>query len=57
MYAYRLLFGREPESDTVVNHYATEVADLRTLRELFINSAEFQASVARVLAPRPPRPG
>ena len=56
-YAYRLLFGREPESAAVVNHYATEVADIRALRELFINSAEFQISVADVLAPRTPRPG
>jgi SAM-dependent methyltransferase len=56
-YAYRLLFGREPENATVVNHYATEVANIRALRELFINSAEFQISVADVLAPRAPRPG
>ncbi|OYU32034.1 MAG: methyltransferase type 12 [Comamonadaceae bacterium PBBC2] len=56
IYAYRLLLGREPENDTVVNHYATEVADLRALRELFINSTEFQTSVASVLAPRPPKP-
>jgi 2-polyprenyl-3-methyl-5-hydroxy-6-metoxy-1,4-benzoquinol methylase len=56
-YAYRLLFGREPESAAVVNHYATEVADIRALRELFINSAEFQSAVASVLAPRAPRPG
>ena len=55
-YAYRLLFGREPESAAVVNHYATEVADIGALRELFINSAEFQSSVASVLAPRAPRP-
>ncbi|MCX7162322.1 MAG: hypothetical protein NT083_04635 [Rhodocyclales bacterium] len=54
--AYRLLFGREPESETVVTHYATEVADLRNLRELFINSAEFAASLEKVQGPRPPRP-
>ena len=35
--AYRLLLGREPESEAVVTHYATEVADLRALRALFIN--------------------
>ena len=54
--AYRLLFGREPESETVVTHYATEVADLRNLRELFIKSAEFAASLEKVQGPRPPRP-
>lgn len=41
IYAYRLLFGREPEMETVVRHYATEVNDLQNLRELFINSTEF----------------
>jgi len=54
--AYRMLFGREPESDAVVTHYATEVADLRALRELFINSVEFRAQIASLLSARPPRP-
>ena len=53
--AYRLLLGREPESESVVTHYATEVADLRALRALFINSAEFQASLEKSQTPRPPR--
>lgn len=57
IYAYRLLFGREPESEVVINHYATEVPDLQTLRHLFVNSAEFQTSMAGLLAPRAPRPG
>lgn len=56
IYAYRLLFGREPENDAVVTHYATEVNDLRALRELFINSAEFHTSLERIQSPRPPRP-
>ena len=54
--AYRLLLGREPESEDVITHYATEVADLRALREMFINSAEFQASLEKSQTPRPPRP-
>ncbi|MGZ4976610.1 MAG: class I SAM-dependent methyltransferase [Methylobacter sp.] len=56
IYAYRLLFGREPESEEVVTHYATEVSDLRALRELFINSAEFHSSLEGIQSPRPPRP-
>jgi 2-polyprenyl-3-methyl-5-hydroxy-6-metoxy-1,4-benzoquinol methylase len=54
--AYRLLLGREPESEDVITHYATEVPDLRALREMFINSAEFQASLEKSQTPRPPRP-
>lgn len=53
--AYRLLFGREPENDTVVTHYATEVADRRALRQLFINSAEFREKYESLQGPRPPR--
>lgn len=53
--AYRLLFGREPENDTVVTHYATEVSDLRTLRQLFINSGEFREKYESLQGPRPPR--
>lgn len=54
--AYRMLFGREPENDQVVTHYATEVADLRALRELFMNSSEFREKYDSVQGPRPPRP-
>lgn len=54
--AYRLLFGREPENDEVVSHYATEVASLGALRELFMNSSEFRASLEKIQGPRPPRP-
>lgn len=54
--AYRLIFGREPESDAVVSHYVAEVADFRALRELFLNSSEFRASLQMVESPRPPRP-
>ena len=56
VYAYRLLLGREPESETVVNHYATEAQNLKALRELFVNSPEFREKVANHLAPRTSRP-
>lgn len=56
IYAFRLLLGREPEDDAVVTHYATEVNDLRALRELFINCAEFREKMTAILSPRPPRP-
>lgn len=56
IYAYRLLFGREPENDAVVMRYATEVSDLRALRELFVNSAEFRSSLDKLQPPRPPKP-
>lgn len=54
--AYRMLFGREPENEQVINHYATEVADRRALRELFMNSTEFRASLEKMQTARPPRP-
>ena len=56
IYAFRLLLGREPENDEVVTHYATELSDRRSLRELFINSAEFREKVAVEISPRAPRP-
>ena len=56
LFAYRLLLGREPESDAVVTHYATEVQSTWELRELFLNSEEFQSSYERTRAPRAPRP-
>lgn len=49
-WAYRLLLGREPESEAVVNHYATNLANRAALRSLFMQSAEFQA-VAQNLSP------
>jgi 2-polyprenyl-3-methyl-5-hydroxy-6-metoxy-1,4-benzoquinol methylase len=55
IYAYRLLFGREPESEGVVTHYATEVANINQLRELFINSTEFCKSLQQIQSPRLPR--
>lgn len=56
IYAYRLLLGREPESETVLNHYATELTSVQALRELFMNSPEFREKMANHLAPPVPRP-
>lgn len=56
IYAYRLLLGREPESETVINHYATELKDLKSLRELFMNSPEFRDQLSSQTMPRAPRP-
>lgn len=55
IYAYRLLFGREPESDEIVTRYATELKDTRALREVFLSAPEFQEKLSGVLPPRPPR--
>jgi ubiquinone/menaquinone biosynthesis C-methylase UbiE len=41
-FAYRLMLGREPESQEIVKRYATEIADLNALRELFMSSGEFR---------------
>jgi hypothetical protein len=42
IYAYRLLLGREPESEGVINEFLT-VPDWASLRDLFLQSAEFKA--------------
>lgn len=55
VYAFRMLLGREPENDTVVAHYATEMSSVAALRELFMASAEFRDKVQDVLASRRPR--
>lgn len=54
--AYRMLLGREPENEEVVTHYATELSDLQALRELFMQSSEFRASMEKMQGPRAPRP-
>jgi 2-polyprenyl-3-methyl-5-hydroxy-6-metoxy-1,4-benzoquinol methylase len=46
IYAYRLLLGREPENESVVNHYASELPSIGRLRELSINSSEFREKMA-----------
>ncbi len=55
VYAYRLLLGREPESEAIVTHYATEVTSVTALRQLFINSTEFRHSAEKLLSPRAPK--
>ena len=40
--AYRLILDREPRSDELVNRYATEIADLNALRDLFLGSSDFR---------------
>jgi SAM-dependent methyltransferase len=50
--AYRLILGREPESDELVNRYATEISDLNALRDLFLSSSEFRHHFEHVYAPR-----
>jgi trans-aconitate methyltransferase len=47
--AYRLILGREPESQSVLDDYQRSCHDLTSLREAFINSAEFRS---QRLAPR-----
>lgn len=53
--AFRLLLGREPENETIVEHYAAHARDLQELRGLFLNSAEFREKIDALLGPRPPR--
>jgi 2-polyprenyl-3-methyl-5-hydroxy-6-metoxy-1,4-benzoquinol methylase len=42
VWGYRLLLGREPENAAVVDNYS-QVADLATLRQIFINCDEYRA--------------
>lgn len=50
--AYRLILGREPESDELVNRYAIEISDLKALRDLFLSSGEFRHQFEQVHAPK-----
>jgi len=47
-YAFRLILGREAESEAVLEHFAANVPDLAALRSAFIGCAEFQAGRARI---------
>lgn len=42
-YAYRLILGREPESDSVVAAHVAATRSLQDLRAIFFASSEFQA--------------
>lgn len=55
--AYRLILGREPESDELVNRYATEISDLNALRDLFLSSNEFRHQFEHVYTPQRSRRG
>ena len=54
VWAYRLLLGREPESDAVVNHYATHLSSRAALRALFLQSDEFRSSAVGLPVVRQP---
>jgi hypothetical protein len=45
VYAYRLLLGREPESEDVLDIHARNASSLAGLREAFIASSEFQSKL------------
>lgn len=49
-WAYRMLLGREPESEVVLNHYATQLGSRQALRALFMQSAEFDEAVQQLPA-------
>ena len=57
VYAYRFMFGRDPESRETVAQYASQVNSLRELRDLFLNSTEFRALMDKNPTPRAPKPG
>lgn len=50
--AYRLILGREPESDELINRYSTEISDLSNLRDLFLSSSEFRHQFEQIHAPK-----
>jgi len=47
VYAYRLLLGREPESEDVVDMHARKASSLGGLRETMMSSTEFQTKLGR----------
>lgn len=55
--AYRLILGREPESDESVNRYAAEIYDINALRDMFLSSSEFRQKFEQIHAPRRSRRG
>lgn len=57
VYAYRFMFGRDPENRETVAHYANQVSSLKELRDLFLNSTEFREQMEKNLTPRPPKLG
>lgn len=53
-WAYRMLLGREPESQAVLQHYATQLGTRQALRALFMQSAEFRNALEQQPAARRP---
>lgn len=51
--AYRLLLGREPESERVIQEKIANAPDLPTLRRTFIESAEFRYEVSQLFGEKP----
>jgi SAM-dependent methyltransferase len=48
-FAYRLILGREPENDDVIENYCHTVHSLKELREEFIKSPEFVQKISEAL--------
>lgn len=57
VYAYRFMFGRDPENRETVAQYASQVSSLRELRDLFLNSTEFRELMDKNMTPRAPKLG
>ena len=47
--AYRLMLGRDPEDENVVNSICQNIHNSHALRDVFIKSPEFQRSMAELL--------
>ncbi|MBX3461938.1 MAG: methyltransferase domain-containing protein [Planctomycetes bacterium] len=54
--AYRMLLGREPEDEAVVERLRSASPDVKSLRERFLASTEFQQRYRLHMASRVPRP-
>jgi SAM-dependent methyltransferase len=49
LWAYRLLLGREPESDAVIDEHLANSPEISRLREVFIGSGEFRSRAPAAL--------
>ena len=47
--AYRLMLGRDPESDEVINHVCQNTHSIQALRDLFIKSPEFVQRMGEIM--------
>jgi len=55
VYAYRLLLGREPENEAVVERHLANKLDLEALRSRFLRSDEFRAKLGKIEQGKPMR--